>query len=259
MRTSTSILVAGLVCLILGVPSVGVSADDAQREQNLRNVADFERLAFGWRGGGREDVYLVKWEKGIVIDPLTDNKDLLKKLKIGGLVDAWIAKIWSIFPHDITVSRENSNLFVLFYEDIQTVVDYLNTMIEDGRAWSLPARLALEYLNRYPNDAPRPPCFHLSTVQDKRMDKSFVFIPMLAARPHIQSCVDEEFTRALGLTNQHPDIEYSVFNDDDPSDRLTDRDRMFLALLYRDELQSGMTKEEAMPIVRRLLLVDDTK
>lgn len=68
-----------------------------------------------------------------------------------------------------------------------------------------------------------------------------------------RSCLHEEIAQALGLTNDHPEARPSVFNDDQEFAILTDYDASLLSMLYDPALRSGMSEEEAMPIVRRLM------
>ncbi len=67
------------------------------------------------------------------------------------------------------------------------------------------------------------------------------------------SCVDEEFVQSLGLFNDHPDARPSIFNDDEEFALLTEHDEYLLRILYDPRLKPGMTAEEAMPIVRRVI------
>ncbi|MEM6942490.1 MAG: DUF2927 domain-containing protein [Pseudomonadota bacterium] len=68
-----------------------------------------------------------------------------------------------------------------------------------------------------------------------------------------QSCIHEEITQALGLGNDHPEVRPSIFNDDEEFALLTRHDEWLLRVLYDPRLRPGMTEEEAMPIVRRIV------
>lgn len=71
-----------------------------------------------------------------------------------------------------------------------------------------------------------------------------------------ESCLHEEITQSLGLTNDHPDVRPSIFNDDGEFARLTAHDVELLRLLYDDDVKAGMNRDEAMPIIRTLLAED---
>ena len=67
------------------------------------------------------------------------------------------------------------------------------------------------------------------------------------------SCLQEELVQALGLGNDHSDVRPSIFNDDEEFALMTRHDEYLLRILYDPRLKSGMTAEEAMPIVREII------
>jgi hypothetical protein len=68
-----------------------------------------------------------------------------------------------------------------------------------------------------------------------------------------RSCIEEEIAQTLGLARDDPTLRPSIFNDDEEFALMTDHDAALLGLLYDPRLAPGMTAEEAMPIVRRIL------
>jgi hypothetical protein len=68
-----------------------------------------------------------------------------------------------------------------------------------------------------------------------------------------QACLHEEIVQALGLANDHPDARPSIFNDDGEFALLTEHDEHLLRILYDPRLKPGMTADEAMPVVRRIV------
>jgi hypothetical protein len=68
-----------------------------------------------------------------------------------------------------------------------------------------------------------------------------------------QACLHEEIVQALGLANDHPDVRPSIFNDDGEFALLTEHDEHLLHILYDPRLKPGMTVDEAMPVVRRIV------
>lgn len=66
------------------------------------------------------------------------------------------------------------------------------------------------------------------------------------------SCIHEEIAQGLGLSNDSPTARPSVFNDDEEFALLTEHDELLLRLLYDDRLQGGMSRDEAMPLVREI-------
>ncbi len=68
-----------------------------------------------------------------------------------------------------------------------------------------------------------------------------------------RACLHEEIVQIIGLANDHPEVRPSIFNDDGEFALLTKHDEHLLRILYDPRLEPGMTAEEAMPIVRRIV------
>jgi hypothetical protein len=66
-------------------------------------------------------------------------------------------------------------------------------------------------------------------------------------------CFHEEISQSLGLFNDDPTVRPSIFNDDDEFALLTTHDEYLLRILYDPRLRSGMTPDEAMPLVVRIV------
>lgn len=63
------------------------------------------------------------------------------------------------------------------------------------------------------------------------------------------SCIHEEVSQGLGLSNDSPAARPSIFNDDDEFGLLTRHDELLLEILYDDRLPLGATPAEARPVV----------
>ncbi|MEH0689563.1 DUF2927 domain-containing protein [Vibrio cholerae] len=87
------------------------------------------------------------------------------------------------------------------------------------------------------------------------IDKGVVIIPVDQARSHgkLLACIVEEITQVLGLPNDAESAYPSIFNDETPEDLLSPLDVILLKLLYEPELRPGMSREQAAPVVRKLL------
>ena len=68
-----------------------------------------------------------------------------------------------------------------------------------------------------------------------------------------RSCAHEEFAQVLGPGNDYAEARPSIFNDDGEFALLTEHDEYILRVLYDDRLRPGMTREQAMPIARRII------
>ncbi len=82
-----------------------------------------------------------------------------------------------------------------------------------------------------------------------------VIIPVDQARSHgkLVACIVEEITQVLGLPNDSEFAYPSIFNDRTPEDLLSPLDVVLLKLLYSNELKTGMTEQQAKPLVKSLL------
>lgn len=67
-----------------------------------------------------------------------------------------------------------------------------------------------------------------------------------------EACIHEEIAQSMGLTNDHPMVRPSIFNDDEEFALLTEHDEKLLQILYDRRLEPSMTAANAMPIVRRI-------
>ncbi len=66
-------------------------------------------------------------------------------------------------------------------------------------------------------------------------------------------CIAEEVTQALGLADDSPLIRDSIYHDASARQRIAPWDALMVRVLYDPRLKPGMTKAEAMPIVRRII------
>ncbi len=66
------------------------------------------------------------------------------------------------------------------------------------------------------------------------------------------ACVHEELAQGMGLANDSPQARPSIFNDDEEFGLLTRHDELLLRILYDPRLRTGMTVQEARPVVQRI-------
>lgn len=66
------------------------------------------------------------------------------------------------------------------------------------------------------------------------------------------SCIHEELAQGMGLANDSPAARPSVFNDDEEFALLTRHDELLLQMLYDRRLKTGMTPNQARPIVKQI-------
>jgi len=66
------------------------------------------------------------------------------------------------------------------------------------------------------------------------------------------SCIHEELAQGMGLANDSPAARPSIFNDDDEFALLTRHDELLLRMLYDSRLRTGITADQARPIVTEI-------
>lgn len=67
-----------------------------------------------------------------------------------------------------------------------------------------------------------------------------------------RSCVHEEVAQGLGLPNDSPSARPTIFNDDEEFAFLTRHDELLLQMLYDPRLSTGLTPDQARPIVLQI-------
>ncbi len=75
---------------------------------------------------------------------------------------------------------------------------------------------------------------------------------MRVGNDKIQICLAQQLTQALGLPNDIDDPDGTVFSSRSTRETLSESDKNIVRILYDPRLEPGMTRAEAMPIVRRI-------
>ena len=80
-------------------------------------------------------------------------------------------------------------------------------------------------------------------------------IPEDLARSYgkLQSCVIEEMTQIMGLTNDVDDLYPSIFNDSSIFQQLTPLDKYLLHILYDKRLQPGVRWNDVLDIIYHVI------
>ncbi|MBX2855234.1 MAG: DUF2927 domain-containing protein [Rhodobacteraceae bacterium] len=81
---------------------------------------------------------------------------------------------------------------------------------------------------------------------------AFLYIKAETEGLYRESCFHEEVAQAFGLTNDHPEVRPSIFNDDNEFALLTEHDEMLLRILYDPRIKAGMSRAEAAPLAREI-------
>ena len=87
----------------------------------------------------------------------------------------------------------------------------------------------------------------------QKFTSSFIFVDARAKEDDLLECLFETVIGALGLMYDSFDNWPSMFNDDQEYKWPTSNDFSLVYLIERSELKNGMTREEVLPIVARML------
>ena len=103
--------------------------------------------------------------------------------------------------------------------------------------------------------AMRAPCYAVfysgDTDTPHTIDGAIVSIHRMRSE-QARRCLAQEITQALGLPNDIDDPDGTVFSSHSTRTTLSESDRNIVRILYDPRLQPGMTRAEAMPIVRQI-------
>ncbi|HET7409742.1 MAG TPA: DUF2927 domain-containing protein [Paracoccaceae bacterium] len=89
--------------------------------------------------------------------------------------------------------------------------------------------------------------------QDRNRIDYIIVIPAEVTGILRRSCIEEELGQTFGPGADFDGARPSIFNDDAEFALLTRHDEDLLRILYDPRLEPGMTVEEAMPVVRRIV------
>ncbi|MEL6316808.1 MAG: DUF2927 domain-containing protein [Pseudomonadota bacterium] len=105
-------------------------------------------------------------------------------------------------------------------------------------------------------ETPNPPCiaqFDAGHRDGGPITGGEIFLKGELEGAFRRACFEEEFAQTLGLFFDHDDVRPSIFNDDQEFIALTRHDAALIEVLYDPRLEAGMTRDEAAPIVRRIV------
>ena len=109
-------------------------------------------------------------------------------------------------------------------------------------------RLALPFLVRG-----RPVCFAEVRFRDEGSAELALSVVALEVSPLLPECVYEEVIQALGPINDSRTVVQTMFNDDAGEPIPTSYDWLALSILYDPRLKTGMTRDEAEPVIETLV------
>lgn len=228
-------------------------APDDAPFSNADLARNFERIVFfseftlrdGRLAAEERESPLLKWERPVrwrlAGDAVTTQDRRVMRTLGARLGEVTGLDIRSALPGE----RDNLLVLVLGREARREAADYLE---------ALGGRGGLGLIQRLRDDDWSIPCAAtLGAEPGRGVTQGVILVKAEAAGLLRESCFHEEFAQVLGPGNDYSGARPSVFNDDGEFALLTEHDELILRALYDPRLESGMTRAEAMPTVRRIL------
>ncbi len=223
-----------------------------QLTHNFVEIALKDEYSRGGSGTMRKsrDSTLRRWEKpvwvfvvfGATVPPAERERAMTA-------VESYTNRLARVTGHDIRMtSRENANYYVMFMgeddrlpfgESLKRAIPEVDPVTMNVFKYTPRNQLCVALTFRDQTGSPR-------------FGKALAMIR--AEHPQLlkMSCLHEEMAQALGLPNDSPTARPSIFNDDEEFALLTRHDELLLRILYDRRLKPGMTKAQAVPIVRQI-------
>ena len=146
---------------------------------------------------------------------------------------------------DKSAGAPNFHVLVLSEDDREAFEPRLRDLIPG---------IANSSVRAFMNLPPAELCLAIALAEGESSAYSQVVVLIRAEHPDLlrSVCVHEELAQAMGLANDSAQARPSIFNDDQEFALLTDHDELLLRILYDPRLRTGMTIEEATPIVQQI-------
>ena len=238
------LLTRGLLRTDGGGPETPFDADDLAEH--------FEAIAFyseyGGRGGGLTGG-LSRWSGPVKLvaefGPSVPESQRNRDRKV---LRAYGERLARVTGHSITTAPRRGNFHVIFAsaDDRAFVAETVRSLLPN---------LSDNDLQLFINPPRTHYCFVLAGgPQNAPFDYLRGVALIRAEHPDLvrDSCIHEEVAQGLGLLNDSPRARPSIFNDDDEFAFLTRHDELLLEMLYDPRLRTGMSVQEARPIIRIL-------
>ncbi len=246
------LLTQGLLRTDGGGPDTPYSAEDLAR--NFEQIVFYEE--YSRRGstnvrGGDEAGRLSRWSGPIRIGiEFGESLPEEKRLRDGEAITKYADRLARLSGHPISTGRgaPNFHVFVAGEDDRAFVQERLKALVPT---------ISDSELELFAN-LPRSFYCLVVTVASARAPHDYARAVALVRAEHPDlvrlSCIHEEIAQGLGLPNDTPQARPSIFNDDDEFALLTSHDEKLIKMLYDPRLSSGMSAEEARPIVRLIAM-----
>lgn len=245
-RVEADLLARGLLRTDGGGPDTPFTPDMLAR--------NFERIAFydeylsgaGLQRSSGQAGQLRRWNGPVKVNlefgpSVSESQRATDRATVSG----YVPRLARVTGHNIrqTASRPNFHVLVMGADDQDVVAARLNTLIPN----------ASDKTRALFTNPPRHIyCFVVALASDNDPSNYTTAVALIRAEhPDLlrKSCFHEEIAQGLGLANDSPQARPSIFNDDEEFALLTTHDEKLLSMLYDERLTTGMSVDEARPIV----------
>ena len=100
-------------------------------------------------------------------------------------------------------------------------------------------------------DLKQQPCAYEISTDHSSIQQATVYIKAEAITPITLNCIQEYLSRAMGIVNR-PSLSDSVFALEHPRWMMTEKDKLFLRVLYSPKLQAGVDVEQARRTIKSI-------
>lgn len=228
-----------------------VGADAGALARDFLDMALFTEYGAGLTGGegSRRAKPLLRWEEPVRMQVIFGQSvDATQRQADRRAIRRYAARLGAVTGHEIAQVGEAANFHVLVVSEAErrSLEKQLPRLVPGISDWMVKtvARMRRNHL-----------CMVIAEPHaDPSRGYRRAIAIVRAEHPERMraSCIEEELAQGMGLPNDCPAAEPSIFNDDQEYALLTARDEVLLRMLYHPDLASGMRISEAEPRVNRL-------
>ena len=237
------LLTRGLLRTDGGGPETPYDAEDLA--EHFEKIAFFNEYA--GRGGTGLTGGLSRWSGPVrVVADFGPSVQESQRNRDRMVLEAYTRRLSQVTGHPISTQARRGNFHVIFAsaDDRAYVAERIRSLLPnlsdaDLRLFVDPPRT--HYCFVLAGGPPNAPFDYIQGVALIRAEH-----PDLVR----DSCIHEEVAQGLGLLNDSPEVRPSIFNDDDEFAYLTSHDEKLLEILYDERLKTGMSADEARPLLR---------
>ncbi|MEM9196317.1 MAG: DUF2927 domain-containing protein [Pseudomonadota bacterium] len=209
-------------------------------------IRNFQHIAFGVEAMLEQEareVPLRRWSGPVIYQ--VEGQGVTQQDRIA--IREFMARMETLSGIEVREGRQGMNflIFILDRRDRSELTRMFGRL--DGRG----AEFLSDFIGQ--SDDAHPCRGTITTSEEAEIGFAAVLIKDETVGRLRQTCIEEEISQSFGLTNDHPEVRPSLFNDDQEFALLTDHDAALLQMLYHPILRPGMRREEAEPLLSDVL------